>query len=64
MALVEIRDGRVAVRDVSAAQQRISVAERIRRIWAYFVVGLGLAGTVAWTALLGWMLYQAVLLLA
>jgi hypothetical protein len=36
----------------------------IRRIWPYFVVGLGLVATVAWMGLLSWALYRAVLVLS
>jgi len=65
MTVAEIRSGHPAARDVPVTQQQQKLmAERIRQIWSYFVVGLGLIATVAWMALLGWMLYRAVLMLA
>ncbi len=36
-------------------------AARLRAIRAVFFVGIGLLATVAWIALLGWLLYRAVL---
>jgi len=42
---------------------RSRLPERIRKIWAYFVVGLALVAALAWTALLGWMAYRAALML-
>ena len=42
-------------------QLQPSLTARIRRIWAVFVVGLGLLATMAWIALLGWLLFRAVL---
>lgn len=38
--------------------------ERIRRIWALLVVALGLFATMAWIALLAWLVYRALLALA
>jgi hypothetical protein len=65
MTVAEIRNGHPAARDVPVTQQQqILMAERIRQIWSYFVVSLGLAATIAWMALLGWVLYRAVLMLA
>jgi len=64
MTVIEVRDGRVALRDVAAAPQQISIADRVRQIWPVCVVGLGLAATVAWMGLLAWMVYRAVLVLA
>jgi hypothetical protein len=65
MTVAEIRNGHPVTRNVPVTQQpQQLMAERIRQIWSYFVVGLGLIATVAWMALLGWMLYRAVLMLA
>lgn len=44
-------------------QPKPPLAARIRQIWSVFIVGLGLLATVAWIALLGWLLYRAVLML-
>jgi hypothetical protein len=44
-------------------QAQQSLAARIRQIWPIIIVGLGLLATVAWIALLGWLLYRAVLML-
>ena len=65
MTIIEIDEGNAAAtRNVALAQQQTSVADRIRQIWPLYVVGLGLVATCAWMALLGWMLYRAVLVLA
>jgi hypothetical protein len=58
---IEIRDGSTPARDVSLG---LPAAERIDRIWAHCMVGLGLLATVGWMALLGWLLVRAVLILA
>jgi hypothetical protein len=42
------------------AEPRPSVAGRLREIRAVFFVGVGLLATVAWIAILGWLLYRAV----
>jgi len=42
-------------------QPQPSQRTRFRQIWPLFVVGFGLLVTVAWTALLGWLLFEAVL---
>jgi hypothetical protein len=42
---------------------KLSFVARIRELWPVVVVGLGLLATVAWIALLGWLLYRAVLML-
>jgi len=60
---VEIRGSPFAARYLPASQQQPSGIERIRQIWPLFVVGFGLLATVAWMALLGWLLYRAALLL-
>jgi len=60
---VEIRAVSATVRDLPISQQQPSATETIRRIWPLFAVGLGLLATVAWMALLGWVLYRAVLML-
>jgi len=59
-----IRDAHAAAGILPIVEQQTSAAERIRRIWPVCVVGFGLVATVAWMALLGWVLYRAVLLLA
>lgn len=61
---IEIRDAPDAARHVPASQQQTSATKRIRRVWPLFVVGVGVLATLAWMALLGWLLYRAVLVLA
>lgn len=41
-------------------QRHASLWTRVGQIWPMVVVGLGLLATIAWTALLGWLLYQVV----
>ena len=59
MTVVEIRDRHSVGCGAPATQQQTST----RKMWPLFVVALGLAATVAWTALLGWTLYWAVQML-
>ena len=60
---VEIRDAPDTAAYVLGSQHKTSATERIRQIWPLFVVGLGLLATIAWTALLGWLLFRAALIL-
>ena len=60
---VEIRATPDPARHLPASQQQPSATKRIRQIGPLFVIGLGLLATIAWTALLGWLLYRAVLML-
>jgi hypothetical protein len=50
------------LRRIDEASARYS-CDRNSLIWPLFVVGLGLLATVVWTALLGWVVYRAVLML-
>ena len=59
----EIRDAPDTARYVPGSQHQTSATQRIRQIWPLFVVGLGLLATIAWTALLGWLLYRATFVL-
>ena len=43
---------------------RSRFSERIRMIWPLLVMAFGLLATAAWVALLGWLLYRAILGLA
>lgn len=43
--------------------ERGRVLRFVRELWPLAVLGLGLLATVAWGALLDWLLYRAVLLL-
>jgi len=43
---------------------RPRLRDRIRKISGYFVVGLGLLATVAWIAVLCWLIYRLVLIFA
>jgi hypothetical protein len=45
------------------AQPTPPLAMRVRGLCAIVFVGLGLLATVAWTGLLGWLLYRAALML-
>lgn len=56
---VEIREAPNAARDLSASQEQTSVTDRVRGIWPIFLVSLALVATLAWVALLGWLLYRA-----
>ena len=42
-------------------QARPSLIARASRIWPAFGVGLGLLATMAWIALLGWLLFRGIL---
>ena len=42
-------------------QPQPSLRTRFRRVWPLLVTGFGLLVTVAWTGLLGWLLFEAVL---
>ena len=45
------------------APAKLPLATRLREVWPVFLVGLGLVSTIAWTTLLGWLVYRAVLVL-
>lgn len=63
MAFAEIRDGFGAPRHPPALREQRSMKGRLREIWSRFVVGLGLLATLAWIALLGWLVYHTILVL-
>jgi hypothetical protein len=39
------------------------LAERLARTWPGFVIYLGVAGSIAWVAVLGWLVVKAVRLI-
>jgi len=59
----EIRDVLDAVNHMPPPHQQTSATERIRQIWLLSVIGLGLLATLAWSALLGWLMYQLLIVL-
>jgi hypothetical protein len=63
MAIIEARNGPAADRDESGSRQETSITERIRLVWAVFVVSLALLATAAWMILLGSLMYRAVAML-
>jgi len=63
MAIIEARNGPAAARDESVSRHETSTTERIRLVWAVFVVSLALLATAAWVVLLGSLMYRAVVIL-
>ena len=62
MSVIEARDGHTSPHELP--EQQTTVADRISQIWPVCVVALGLIATGTWMALLGWIVYRAVLILA
>ena len=62
MSLEQLDAANPLVRDEVLAETK-SLLDRVLTAQAILLIGIGLTATMAWTALLGWLLCRAVLLL-